>query len=431
MSFTGAGLAYNPSVTQNNKNSILLTICCIAHTPTQRSNPVNFGCWVMSFSRLRSFVRSPVLLSQQTQRINIHSYLHNTSTSTPRHLYPSRYLSSFSSSSESHKLEVKLKLLRLIRNFRISGHFVADLDPLKLSSHLVSSDLTYQSDICLFLRHQDPNYQIFDLQNVPLDELYHLGDELKVMGKEYWTLRELVTSFKQIYCGHVSVEYSHIENNLRRQWIQEHVEGKYGLSGWNLVTHEEKKLYWQHLMKADHTSQFLGKRFSTAKIFGIDGCESLLPALWTIAHTASDLGAEFLEVGMTHRGRMNVLHNFFEKSFRSICNKFNEGELYSGDVKFHLGARASLKVGKEQAREMHVSLCANPSHLEAVYPVVIGKTKAKQFYVGDKEMKRVLPLILHGYMTTLLLCLTTPPHRDAAFSGQGIVPETMQVLNFQ
>ena len=119
---------------------------------------------------------------------------------------------------------------------------------------------------------------------------------------------------------------------------------------------------------------------------------------------------------------MNVLHSFLGKSLSSICNKFNETEYSSGDIKYHLGARAQLKINASDlcsdesstssVKLMHVSLCANPSHLEAVYPVVIGKTKAKQVYVNDKDMSKVMPLILHG---------------DAAFIGQGIVPETMQV----
>lgn len=299
-------------------------------------------------------------------------------------------------SSKSHKdVEIKLKLLRLVRNFRISGHFIAKLDPLNLSTHLLASDVIHQSDICQFLKNDhEPNLSIFDLQDVPLHEAFYLGNELKSMGKEEWTLSELIHEFKKIYCGHVSVEYTHIENNERRHWIQDNVEGKYGAKNWKMITKEEKKYYWSHLLRTDHTLKFLDKKFSSAKIFGIDGCEVLLPALWAIANTSSQLGAEYLEMGMTHRGRINVLHNFFQKSFASICNKFNEDELYSGDVKFHLGARANIQVQSDQ--EMHISLCANPSHLEAVYPVVIGKTKAKQFYVDDKEMKRVIPLVLHG-----------------------------------
>lgn len=299
---------------------------------------------------------------------------------------------------DKRDVEIKLNLLRLVRNFRISGTFVAKLDPLNLSAHLVDSDLLHQSDICQFLKNEEkPNYRIFNLEDVPLDKPYFLGNYVQSMGKDVWTLRELVSSFKKVYCGHVSVEYTHIENNARRQWIQDAVEGKYGMSGWSVVSEEEKKMYWRHLLKTDHTLHFLGKRFSSVKIFGIDGCEALVPALWTIANSASDLGAEYIEMGMTHRGRMNILHNFFEKSFGSICNKFNECELYSGDVKFHLGARANIKVGNKKEKDMHISLCANPSHLEAVYPVVIGKAKAKQFYVGDTEMKRVIPLVLHGY----------------------------------
>jgi 2-oxoglutarate dehydrogenase E1 component len=138
--------------------------------------------------------------------------------------------------------------------------------------------------------------------------------------------------------------------------------------------------------------------------------------------------------GMAHRGRINILHNFLQKPFSSICNQFNESEFSSGDIKFHLGARAELTLPDIEStttpvspfleesedgevikkRTMHVSLCANPSHLEAVYPVVIGKTKAKQFYINDTQSERVMPLILHG---------------DAAFCGQGIVPETMELSN--
>jgi 2-oxoglutarate dehydrogenase E1 component len=176
------------------------------------------------------------------------------------------------------------------------------------------------------------------------------------------------------------------------------VEGHYGPKKWCISTPEEKRRSFTKLLESDHTCLFLGKRFSSAKIFEIEGCESLLPALWAITESCANHGVEAIEMGMAHRGRMNVLHNYFQKSFSTICNKFSESEHHSGDIKFHLGSNAivnvPLKNGKNKA--MHLSLCANPSHLEHVYPVVIGKTKAKQFYIDDINMSRVVPLVLHG-----------------------------------
>ena len=157
------------------------------------------------------------------------------------------------------------------------------------------------------------------------------------------------------------------------------------------------------------------------KVFGIEGCEALIPGLKAILQRSSSLGCEDLEMGMAHRGRLNVLVNFLGKPLRSIFATFREADPSElGDVKYHLGTRAQLKVrdtgegGDDVERVMHISLVANPSHLEAVNPVVIGTAKAKQFFIDDKSMKRVCPLLLHG---------------DASFSGQGIVPETLELSN--
>lgn len=175
-------------------------------------------------------------------------------------------------------------------------------------------------------------------------------------------------------------------------------------------------------MSCDLTAQFLNEKFSAAKVFGIEGCESLIPGIHALFQSASAHGMESVEMGMAHRGRMNVLVNVFDKPLRSICNKFNETDPSElGDVKYHLGTRAVIDVPGIDGitRQISLSLAANPSHLEAVNPVVIGKTKAKQFYLeestepgGMSSKHRVMPVLLHG---------------DAAFSGQGIVPEVLEV----
>mmetsp|Transcript_3340 Transcript_3340/g.4762 ORF Transcript_3340/g.4762 Transcript_3340/m.4762 type:complete len:903 (+) Transcript_3340:426-3134(+) len=184
---------------------------------------------------------------------------------------------------------------------------------------------------------------------------------------------------------------------------------------WTLSKVSDKMRIFELLLRTDHTATFLNKRFPNAKVFGIEGCESLIPGLWGILEEVSKLGCEGIEMGMAHRGRMNVLHNFFQKPLSSICNNFHESEPSElGDVKYHLGTRVQLTVRGEDEKDriVHISLAANPSHLEAVNPVVIGKCKAKQFFIGDATMKKVCPLLLHG---------------DASFSGQGIVPETLEL----
>lgn len=255
----------------------------------------------------------------------------------------------------------------------------------------------------------------FDLDCLPNNRTYYLAGELKGINQKEWTVTELVHFLVDTYSGNVGVEYSHLENDIERGWIENHVEGSFGPRRWSLKSSKERKDVLNHLLRADHTATFLNRRFPNSKVFGIEGCESLIPGLWGMVEEASRLGCEGIEMGMAHRGRMNVLHNFFRKPLSTICNQFNESEPSElGDVKYHLGTRAQLEIIDEsgQVKLMHLSLAANPSHLEAVNPVVIGKCKAKQFFIGDKSMKKVCPVLLHG---------------DAAFSGQGIVPETLEL----
>jgi len=200
------------------------------------------------------------------------------------------------------------------------------------------------------------------------------------------------------------------------------VENDLGPRGWAGLSEDNQILVLKQLISTDLTATFLNEKFPAAKVFGIEGCESLIPGIHALLQSASAQGMESVEMGMAHRGRMNVLVNVFNKPLRSICNNFNETEPSElGDVKYHLGTRAVIEVPSTDkvTRQLSLSLAANPSHLEAVNPVVIGKTKAKQFYLGESivagvsAQHRVMPVLLHG---------------DAAFSGQGIVPEVLEVF---
>lgn len=316
-----------------------------------------------------------------------------------------------------------LKIIRMVRDIRRGGHFIATLDP--LSSHKQVLDTARRNrmphDSRRLPQKSEDVFKVakyFGLDHLPLDKPFYLGGEVRKKGKVDWTITELIEFMKDCYCGNVGIEIQHIENAAERNWLQERVEGKFGYNNWNLSDATEQRYNFTKLLECDHTSLFLGEKFHFTKIFELEGAESLLPGLWSVLHEGSELGVDAVEMGMAHRGRINVLHNLFGKPFQSICNQFNESESTSGDIKFHLGARAEIDIpdirNSGQGKKMHASLCANPSHLEAVYPVVIGKSKAKQFYINDTNMDKVLPLVLHG---------------DAAFCGQGIVPETMELSN--
>ena len=283
----------------------------------------------------------------------------------------------------------------LIYNYRTLGHTLARLNPL-------SDEVPYQPLLEL---------KEFGLTDADLDETvssrsYRDGAPMKV--------RDIIGEMKAIYCGTLGVEYMHIQNPHIRHWIRQKVEDLPGRAE-NATPHYR---ILRTLHKAESFENFLHTTYVGGKRFSLEGGESMMVALSEILHRAAPCGVKELVFGMAHRGRLNVLANFMKKPFAVIFNEFSDkyapdlGEA-SGDVKYHLGYQATRVT--EQGEEIDVYLAANPSHLEAVDPVVLGKARARQRILGDTvERKKVLPLLIHG---------------DAAFPGQGIVAECFNLCN--
>ncbi len=217
---------------------------------------------------------------------------------------------------------------------------------------------------------------------------------------------------RQTYCGKIGVEYMHIQVPAERAWIQQKFENQDRAPH---LSAADKKEILEILTTAETFERFLDRRYTGTKRFGIEGAESLMPALEAILRRGSTLGIREFVIGMPHRGRLNVLANFVGKPFAAIFSEFqgnsaNPEHVHgSGDVKYHLGTSADREIG---GKTVHLSLAANPSHLEAVDPVVLGKVRAKQQQHGDDERDEVAGILMHG---------------DAAFAGQGLVAESLEL----
>ena len=285
-----------------------------------------------------------------------------------------------------------VRALMLIRAYRMRGHFHADLDPLGLEA---------QKD------HEELDPRTYGFTEADLDRKIFLDH---VLGLEYGTLREIVAICQRTYCQTLGVEFMHISNGAQKAWIQERIEGPDKEISF---TREGKRAILQKLVEADGFEKFCDVKFTGTKRFGLDGGESLIPALEQIIKRGGNLGVKEIVVGMPHRGRLNVLTQVMAKPHRALFHEFKGGSSTpddvegSGDVKYHLGASSDREFDGNQ---VHLSLTANPSHLEIVAPVVLGKVRAKQDQHGDPPDMRnsVLPLLMHG---------------DAAFAGQGVVAE--------
>ncbi len=281
----------------------------------------------------------------------------------------------------------------LVRTYRVRGHLAANLDPLGLSKREMPEDLKTE-------------YHGFS--DADIDRKVYLGG---TMGFEWVSIRELVDTLRKNYCGNVGLEYMHISDVEERRFLQERMEGQDKAIEFSI---DGKKAILTKVIEAEQWEKFLGKKYVGTKRFGLDGGESMIPALESVIKYGGQMGVRELVIGMAHRGRLNVLANVMAKPLRVIFHEFAGGSANpddiggSGDVKYHLGTSTDREF---DGHKVHMSLVANPSHLEAADPVVLGKTRAIQTLNNDlKDHVASLPVLIHG---------------DAAFAGQGIVWECL------
>ena len=291
-----------------------------------------------------------------------------------------------------------LRAMNLIRAYRVRGHLIADLDPLGLQR------TTYHPDL-------DP--ATYGFTEDDYDRPIFVN---RLLGFTTATLREILPALQATYSGTIGIEYMHIQELEQRQWIQARIEVPRNHTEFTVLG---KRAILQRLTDAEMFERFCDKRYTGTKRFGVDGGEALIPALEQVIKRGGQLGMKELVIGMPHRGRLNVLTNMMGKSFTAVFSEFQgnsanpEDVQGSGDVKYHLGTSSDRTF---DGNPVHLSLQANPSHLEAVNPVVLGKVRAKQQQRKDTERNEVVGLLMHG---------------DAAFAGQGLVPEIARSLRAQ
>ncbi|CUH87797.1 2-oxoglutarate dehydrogenase E1 component [Phaeobacter sp. CECT 5382] len=283
-----------------------------------------------------------------------------------------------------------IRALMLIRAYRIRGHLAADLDPLSMRSDAPHPELDPQS---------------YGFMDADMDRPIFIDN---VLGLQVASMRQIVDIVKRTYCGTFALQYMHISDPGQSAWLKERIEG---YDKEIKFTREGRKAILNKMVEAEGFEKFLHVKYMGTKRFGLDGGESLIPAMEQIIKRGGNLGIEEIVIGMPHRGRLSVLANVMQKPYRAIFNEFQGGSFKpedvdgSGDVKYHLGASSDREF---DGNNVHLSLTANPSHLEAVNPVVLGKVRAKQDQKSDSSRTNVLPILLHG---------------DAAFAGQGVVAE--------
>jgi len=284
-----------------------------------------------------------------------------------------------------------IRAIMLIRAYRIRGHLAADLDPLGLTPTGSHPELDPAS---------------YGFTEADMDRPIFIDN---VLGLTHASMRQIVDIVKRTYCGTFALQYMHISDPEQAAWLKERIEG-YGKE--IQFTREGRRAILNKLVEAEGYEKFLHVKYMGTKRFGLDGGEALIPAMEAIIKVGGQLGVKEIVIGMPHRGRLNILANVMQKPYKAIFHEFQGGSYKpedvdgSGDVKYHLGASSDRTF---DGNTVHLSLTANPSHLEAVNPVVLGKVRAKQDqYADTAERIAVLPILLHG---------------DAAFAGQGVVAE--------
>lgn len=295
----------------------------------------------------------------------------------------------------------------IIRAYQMRGHLDAKLDPLSIdngtSGSPMAQGLPRRPEVVL--RHHRTFSEEDMYKNFRLPESTYIGG-----GSHELMLREIFNRLEKVYCSHIGVEYMFINSQEQLLWLKQRFE----TPGASDLTKDDKRLLLARLVRSHKFEEFLAKKFPGDKRFGLEGCEVLIPAMKTIIDRSSDLGVNSFNLGMPHRGRLNVIANVCRKPLEDILSQFSAlapADEGSGDVKYHLGLCLE-RVNRVTNKPIKLSVVANPSHLEAVDPVVQGKTRAEQFYRGDEKGKTVMSILLHG---------------DAAFAGQGIVYETFHL----
>lgn len=325
---------------------------------------------------------SPRVLSHPTQNfIPLSSYQEGVAEVLPQ----------ADAAAQKHAIRDSIRALMLIRNYRVRGHLHANLDPLNLEKRE---------------RHPELDPAFYGFKEEDYDRPIYLDG---VLGLERANMRELLAKLHSVYAKNTGIEFMHIQDPEQKNWIQEHVE--------NIpftLTHDQKKRILKDLVRAEYFEKFLHGKFQGAKRFGLDGGETLIPALEALLDQVARQGVTDLVVGMAHRGRLSVLTNIIGKPYRNLFAKFlnTQDDPYaigSGDVKYHLGYSGDRQI---DGHNLHLSLVSNPSHLEAVDPVVLGKVRAEQMHHNDHDRRKTMGLLMHG---------------DAAFAGQGLVAETLEL----
>jgi 2-oxoglutarate dehydrogenase E1 component len=294
--------------------------------------------------------------------------------------------------AEYRLMKAQHRLDRLIRAYRVRGHIQSRIDPL-------SGQVRYIAQL-------DPQYYGFGDED--MDRLL-MCETMRADGP--LTLRQIISRLREVYCGSIGFQYMHIDDTTMRHWVQERIEGR---TYWEPVPRDRQLRIFSRLTDAIVFERFIRKKFVGAKSFSLEGGESLIPLLDLAIERAAQQGVTEVVMGMAHRGRLNVLANIIGKSPRSIFREFEDRDpdlyLGGGDVKYHLGYSSDYQTAA--GGSVHLSLCFNPSHLEFVNPVVLGRVRAKQDRAGDDQRRQVMSLMIHG---------------DAAFIGEGVVQETLNL----
>ncbi len=298
-------------------------------------------------------------------------------------------------SAKDHQddIEFPSRAIYMIQAYRMHGHLHAELDPLKLNPRTASPEL---------------DLAYYGLSNIHMDQHFPTGN---LSGDARMPLRDIVSLLKQTYCGHIGLEFMHITNSARRHWLQSRLEGIRSTPNYD---NETRRHIFGRVMHAEEFERFLHTRYVGQKRFSLEGGESLIPMLDTLIQHAGSNQTKEIILGMAHRGRLNVLANIMGKSLADIFSEF-EGATFEddvqgqGDVKYHLGFSSDVQT---PGGVVHTSLGFNPSHLEIITPVVLGSVRARQCRRKDKTKREVMSVLLHG---------------DAAFAGQGVVAESLEL----